>query len=205
MTKKAAPSPELMAIRDVSQRLAAANRELTARAEAQKREIAEVVLPITERHRAGIDLAAAERAELETELLALVQAAPSLFVKPRSISVDGVKCGYRKEEDGMDWDDEQAVIARIDDLHPELYHLLVRETKSIVVDALSQLEARQLRQVGVRLVSGADRAFVSIGESEVDKLVKAIVSDAHRRIADDDGPKPKKVKAKASPRVREPA
>jgi uncharacterized protein (DUF2126 family) len=81
----------------------------------------------------------------------------------------------------------------------------VRETKSLVVDALSQLEARQLRQVGVRIVSGADRAFVSIGESEADKLTKVIVADAHRRIADDAGPKPKKVKAKASPRVREPA
>lgn len=204
MSKKQ-PAPELVRIREVAARLAVCNRDLTLRAEAQKREIAEAVAPIAERHRAGIDDVAAARAELEAELVALVEAAPSLFIKPRSISVDGVKCGYRKEEDGLDWDDEQRVIQRIEDLHPELYHLLVRETKSLVADALSQLEARQLRQIGARIISGADRVFVSVGESEVDKLVKAIMADAHRRIADDDGPKPKKAKAKAVPRVRETA
>lgn len=205
MSKKPV-SPELVRIREVAAQLAACNRDFTLRAEVQKREIVEAVAPIAARHRAGIDQAAAEHAELEAELLALVEAAPSLFVKPRSFSVDGVKCGFRKEEDGLDWDDEQAVIARVENLHPELCHLLVRETKSLVVDALWQLETRQLRHIGARIVSGADRAFVSIGESENDKLAKAIIADARRRIADDEGPKARKTKVKGgAPRVRESA
>lgn len=203
MSKKTAPPPELVAIREAAQRLAIANRELTVRAELQQRELAEAVAPIAEKHRAGIDEAAAQRAEAEAELATLLKASPSLFQSPRSLTVDGVKCGYRKEEDSLDWGDDDLVIKRIEDLHPELYDLLVREKKTLVADALAQLEQRQLAKIGVRLVSGADKAFISIGESDVDKLVKAILSDAQRRVADDDKPAKKKAKATAKTRSRE--
>lgn len=205
MSKKPAATPEMVAIRDAAQRLAKAHRELTVRAELQQRELADAVAPIAEKHRAGLDEAAAQRAEAEADLEALLKASPSLFQAPRSVTVDGVKCGYRKEEDTLDWGDEDLVIKRIEDLHPELYDLLVREKKTLVADALAQLETRQLSKIGVRLVTGADRAFISIGDSDVDKLVKAILADAQRRVADEDKAPRKKAKATAKTRTREAA
>jgi hypothetical protein len=203
MSKKPAPTPELVAIREAAQRLAIANRELTVRAEMQQRELAAAVAPIAEKHRAGIDEAAQARAEADAALDALLKASPSLFISPRSMTVDGVKCGYRKEEDSLDWGDEDLVIKRIEDLHPELYDLLVREKKTLVADALAQLEPRQLAHIGVHLISGADRSFISIGDSDVDKLVKAILADAQRRVADEDKPAKKRTKATAKARTRE--
>lgn len=179
-------APELAAIRDAAQTLAARNRLLTELASAQQSAIAKAIEPITKQFRGALDNAAAERAEAEAELLRLVEAAPSLFKKPRSITVDGVKTGYRKEEDSLDWSDEKAVIARIDNLLPEAADLLIRTETTLVKDALGQLTDAHLQRIGVRKVLGADRAFVTVGDSDVDKMVKTILADAARRQGDDE-------------------
>lgn len=179
-------APELAAIRDAAQTLAARNRLLTELASAQQSSIAKAIEPITRQFRSALDNAAAERAEAEAELLRLVEAAPSLFKKPRSITVHGVKTGYRKEEDSLDWSDEKAVIARIDNLLPEAADLLIRTETTLVKDALGQLTDAHLQRIGVRKVLGADRAFVTVGDSDVDKMVKTILADAARRQGDDE-------------------
>jgi len=195
MSTKKTPPPEMMAIRTAALRLAAAHQSLVARAKTQEAEIAQAIAPIAARHLVGMEEIAAERAAAHTELLALVEKSPALFVKPRSLTLDGIRTGYRKEEDALDWADEAAVIARIEALFPDLAATLVRTQTSLVVDALSQLEPAQLRALGVRQISGADKAFVTIGDSDVDKLVKAIIGDMQRRIGEDEAPK-RKGKAK---------
>lgn len=193
--------PELAAIRDAAQVLAARHRVLTDLAAAQQAQIAQAIEPITRQFRGAIDAAAAEEAEALAELQALVKAAPALFQSPRSVTVDGVKAGYRKEEDSLDWDDEQAVIARIENLLPESADLLIRTETTLVKDALGQLSDAHLQRIGVRKVLGADKAFVAIGESDLDKLVKTILADAARRQGDDEPAKKAgktKVKAKAA-------
>lgn len=191
-----AKSPLMTTLHEAAQALALAHRELTLRAQAQEADIAAAMAPIMARHRPGIDAAAAEKAAAQDTLTKLVQANPQLFCRPRSITVDGVKAGYRKEPDALDWDDEQVVIARIQALLPDQVDLLIRSQSSLVADALPQLDAAVLRQIGVRQVSGSDQAFVSIGDSDVDKLVKAILADAARRQGDEDAPRAKKGKVK---------
>jgi hypothetical protein len=181
------PTPELSAIRDAAQVLAAKHRLLTDLAAAQQASIAQAIEPITRQYRGAIDAAAAEEAEAHAALVRLVEAAPALFKKPRSITVDGA--------------DEAAVIARIENLLPESADLLVRTEATLVKDALGQLTDAHLQRIGVRKVLGADRAFVAIGESDLDKLVKTILADAARRQGEDDAPKKAgktKVKAKAA-------
>lgn len=195
------PTPELSKIRDAAQVLAARHRVLTDLAAAQQAQIARAIEPITRQFRGAIDAAAAEEAEALADLQALVEAAPALFARPRSITVDGVKAGFRKEEDSLDWNDEQAVIARIENLLPESADLLIRTETTLVKDALGQLSDSHLQRIGVRKVLGADKAFVAIGESDLDKLVKTILADAARRQGDDEPAKKAgktKVKAKAA-------
>jgi hypothetical protein len=193
-------TPELAAIRDAAQVLAARHRVLTDLAAAQQAQIAQAIEPITRQFRSAIDAAAAEEAEALAELQALVEAAPALFVKPRSITVDGVKAGFRKEEDSPDWNDEQAVIARIENLLPESADLLIRTETTLVKDALGQLSDAHLQRIGVRKVLGADKAFVAIGESDLDKLVKTILADAARRQGDEE-PAKKAGKTKVKPKA----
>lgn len=107
-----------------------------------------------------------------------------------------MRAGYRKAEDGLDWPDDATLITRIRAYVPEQAEVLIRTQETIVADALAQLEPKTLQALGVRIVSGADNPFVTIGDSDVDKIVKAILADAERRIGEADKPVTKKAKAK---------
>lgn len=186
-------------IRQAAQRLAEARRDSIARAKALESAISEAITPIYAAHRPGIDLAAEEEAEANADLMDMVRAAPQLFKRPRSMTVDGVKAGYRKEEDGLTWEDEAQVIACIRAL-PDLADLapvLIRTAESLNVLALGELNAQQRRMVGISLVQGVDKPFVTFVENDVEKMVKNILADAAKRQGEDDPAPKKKSKAKA--------
>lgn len=184
-------------IRAAAEQLAAAHLATTARAGLLQDEIKTAVTPIYGRHRAGLDAAAEEEALARETLQQLLDAAPQLFKKPRSIAINGVRAGYRKAEDSLDFADEKAVIARIRALLPDQADLLIRTEESLVADALPQLDAKALRSIGISQVSGADQSFISLGDSDVEKLAKILISDAIRRGGEEEAPaKGKKGKIK---------
>jgi hypothetical protein len=188
----------LTEIRAAAQCLADAHRESISRATALETEISKAITPIYARHRIGIDAAAEEEAAAKAELLDMVMAAPNLFQRPRSLTVDGVKAGYRKEEDGLTWEDDSQVIARIRAL-PELQELaplLIRIEESLNAAALAELDAKQRRQIGISLVQGVDKPFVSFTDSDVEKMVKGILADAAKRQGDEEPATKKKAKVK---------
>lgn len=184
-------------IRAAAERLAKANLEMTVRAKAQEEEIAALVAPVAERHRPGLETAAEARARAQEALMAMLEAAPALFDgKKRSLSVDGVRAGYRKAEDTIDWDDDAQVVARIRSLIPDQEAILVRTVENLVVDAVAQLDPTTQRKIGVRRVPGIDQPFITVGESDVDKLVKTILAGIASRVGEDETPKARKGKAK---------
>lgn len=187
----------LESIRAAAERLAAAHVATSARAGLLQDEIKTAITPIYARHRAGLDAAAEEQARARDELQQLLDAAPQLFRKPRSLAINGVRAGYRKEEDSFYVADEKAVIARIRALLPEQADLLIRTEESLVLDALPQLDAKARGAVGISLITGADRSFITIGDSDVEKLAKALIADAIRRVGEEEAPaKGKRGKAK---------
>lgn len=192
------PNPITLAdIRTSAERLATASREMTLRAKVQEEEIAALVAPIAEHHRPGLEDAAEKRARAYEDLMSLLEVAPALFQgKKRSLSVDGVRAGYRKAEDTIDWSDDAQVITRIRSLIPDQEALLVRTQESLVVDALAQLDALTQRKIGVSRVPGIDVPFITVGESDVDKLVKTILASIASRVGEEDQPRTRKGKAK---------
>lgn len=187
----------LDSIRTAAERLAAAHVATTARACLLQDELKLAMTPIYERHRAGLDAAAEEEAAAKEKLQALLEGAPQLFTRPRSIVINGVRAGYRKDEDTLYFSDEKAVIGRIRALLPDQADLLIRNQESLVIDALPQLNANDRRRVGISLVTGVDRLFITVGDSDVEKLARTLIADAIRRMGDDEtGPKGKKAKAK---------
>lgn len=185
-------------IRAAAQRLADAHRESVSRATALENELNKAVTPIYSAHRVGLDAAAEEEASAKASLQALVDAAPQLFSRPRSILVDGVKAGYRKGEDELDWDDAATVIKRIRAL-PELADMaqvLIRTEETLNIAALAELTSTQRQRIGVRRIAGIDQNFISFTDTDVEKLVKAILADTAKRQDSDDAPKKAKGKAK---------
>lgn len=188
--------PTITEIRAAAQRLADAHRESVSRATALETAISKAITPIYAMHRVGIDAAAEEEAAAKSDLQRLIDAAPQLFARPRSITTDGVKCGYRKAEDSLDWEDDATVIGRIRALDLETTSpVLIRTEESLNVAALAELDGNDLRRIGVRRIPGVDQSFVSFSDSDVEKMVKAILADATKRQGEDEAPK-KKGKAK---------
>ena len=183
-------------IRAAAEALAKASAAAEAIASALRQELSVVVAPVYARHRAELDAAAQARADAEQALSRLVESHPALFPEgERSIAVDGVRAGYRKDADSLDWDDDSLVITRLRSLFPDAVEMCVRSTESLVVDALAQLPQDILSRLGVRRIPGVDRAYITVGPSDVDRLVKTILESAQASAADD---KPKgKVKGKA--------
>lgn len=194
MTK---PAITLDQIRLAADRLAVAHTATTARAGLLQDEIKAAIAPIYARHRGSLDAAADEEAAAHRALMALLEGAPQLFVKPRSLAINGVRAGYRKAEDQLDWGDDDALIKRIRALLPKQADILIRTQETLVIDALAQLDADAHRSLGIARISGADNPFITVGSADVEKLAQALISDAMRRQGEDEKPPVKKGKAKA--------
>jgi hypothetical protein len=183
-------------IRAAAQRLANAHNDTAFTAALLNAEIKAAIAPILERYKATIDGYAVAEAEARARLDALLMDAPQLFKKPRSLSVDGVRCGYMKAADTFDWDDDEAVIARIKALFPELAPLLIRQKESLIIDAVPGLEQKQRVALGIRTITGVDAHFITIGDNDAEKLTRIVIASAADRQGEDEAPKAKKGKAK---------
>jgi hypothetical protein len=190
------PEITLVEIRAAAEALARAHQASAASAALLQEELSQAIQPIYSRHKTHLDHTAAEEAHAYSVLEDLIAGTPHLFAKPRSIAVDGVRCGYRKEADSLDWDDDAAIIARIRALYPDQADLCVRTQESVVVDAIEQMGAVEHRRIGIRRIEGADQPYITIGDSDVEKIARLFIADAQRRQGEDEAPKKKKGKAK---------
>lgn len=123
----------------------------------------------------GIKTALARAAEAEGKLRQVIEAAPELFERPRTLILHGVKVGYRKASGKLVWDDPDQVVALIRKHYPDQADVLIviRETPS--KSALAQLTVADLKRVGVRVIETGDEVVIAPTDSEVDKLVDALL------------------------------
>ena len=120
----------------------------------------------------------AKAAEASGQLLALIDSAPELFVKPKSVIFHGLRLGYRKESGKLEWDDPDRVVELIRKHYEEQFDALVKTTYRPVKDALEQLPAADLKRLGVRVGEDGEVVFVKPVDSTVDKMIDALLKDA---------------------------
>ena len=120
----------------------------------------------------------AKAKEHRAELHALIAESPVLFVKPRTKILHGVKCGFRKGKGKVEFDDEDAVIARIRKLLPEEQaELLISVKESVSKTAVCDLSVEDLKRLGIRVEGTVDVVEIKDAAGEVDKLVEALLKD----------------------------
>jgi hypothetical protein len=122
-------------------------------------------------------------AEAEDALRALIEEHPECFEKPKTRVLAGVKLGYQKGRGALDYDDADAVVARIKKHLPEQADVLIRAKEAPVKDALAQLPASDLKKLGVTLTEAGDQIVIRPADSEVDKLVDALLKGAAKEAA----------------------
>jgi hypothetical protein len=118
-------------------------------------------------------------AESRDRLRAMIEAAPELFDNPRTRVIAGVKLGFRKQKGKVEFDDEGKVIERIRaQLPKDQAELLIRVRESVHKPAVYDLTAGDLKRLGIRITDDCDELVIKPADSEVDKLVAALLDEA---------------------------
>jgi hypothetical protein len=126
----------------------------------------------------AIKKAVAKTAEAEAELRAEIEANPDDFIKPKTHVFNGVRVGYMKAKGTLDYEDADAVIARIRKHFPDQADVLIKTKESPAKDALALLPAGDLKKLGVTVTSDGDQVVIKPVDGEVDKMVDALLKDA---------------------------
>lgn len=172
-----ATSTRIEEIDTLAREYASARKRLADRVESLQVEIQ----ALHRRRREGIiDAAQLAKSALD-ELVAAVQAAPDLFVKPRTITLHGIKLGFEKGKGRMAWDiDDDKLVEKIKRIYAGdnvTLAVLINTTEEPSKDGLKTLDARELARLGVTIEGVEDVVIVKATDGEIDKLVKRILKE----------------------------
>lgn len=141
--------------------------ELNAGIEALKRQL----MPALKR-------AVANTAQRHEELKALIDASKVRFDRPRTVIFHGVKVGFSKQKGKIEISDEEKTILLIRKNLPDLADVLIVSKESVSKDALANVAAGDMKRIGCKVTDDTDAVVIKPIDSEVDKLVTALLKDA---------------------------
>lgn len=132
-----------------------------------------------QRHLKFIKRAVNNTAAAENALRNEIELAPELFEKPRTVIFHGVKVGYQKGKGGIVFEDADRVVELIhkhfpDDSAEALLHITTKPNK----EALAQLSVVELKKLGCQVADTADTVVIKSTDTEVDKIVTALLKNA---------------------------
>lgn len=112
-----------------------------------------------------------------SELEAAVIVGKALFDKPKTRVLHGIKVGYRKQPGQIQFENETDLLATIHRLYGEDAHQLINTKESVSKSALADLPAKDLKKLGVTLTDDTDVVTIKPADSDLDKLISALIGD----------------------------
>lgn len=111
------------------------------------------------------------------QVAGMVQAAPHLFEKPRTIILHGFKVGFRKGPGGITWEDDDRVVDLISEKLPDQFEGLVEIIRKPVKAALEKLPVADLKRIGCTVVASGDQVVVKAAAGDAEKIVAAYLAE----------------------------
>jgi hypothetical protein len=112
----------------------------------------------------------------EAELSAGISAGPGLFKRPRTYVFHGVRVGIEKGKGVVRIEDPARTVQLIRrHLGAEEAELLVKVSETPIKSALANLPASDLKRVGVEIVDSGDQVVIRPVDSELDKMLNALL------------------------------
>jgi hypothetical protein len=122
--------------------------------------------------------AVARAAEKHDGLKATIEANPALFVRPRTMALHGIKFGFAKGKGVIKFDDAAQVCKLVRKHLPDQVETLLSVREKPIKDALAVLPAQDLKRLGCTVIETGDAVVIRSADSEVDKLVQALIVGA---------------------------
>jgi hypothetical protein len=102
-----------------------------------------------------------------------------LFDKPKTRILHGIKVGWMKQKGEIEIADEGASIAMLRKaLGKEEAAAYIKVTEKPIRSALQTLSAAILKRCGITVANDTDAVLIKAQDSEIDKLVNALLGDA---------------------------
>ncbi|PKN71221.1 MAG: hypothetical protein CVU54_02020 [Deltaproteobacteria bacterium HGW-Deltaproteobacteria-12] len=141
------------------------------------RGLEEELQTIKRRRMPGIRSAVNTVMEHHVELKAAVEESSSLFIRPKTIILHGVKVGFQKAKGKLSWNDDAQVVRLIKKHFPDQEDILIKKTEKPSKDALMNLPAADLKKIGVTVNETGDQVVIKSTDSEIDKFVDALLKE----------------------------
>ena len=153
-----------------------ARRVLSERVQALQAEIE----CVKRRKLAGIKNAVAVCADRHDSLSAAIQAAPELFARPRTKVLSGIRVGFGKQKGRLIINDAEKTLNLIRRHLADQADMLIKTTEKPLKTALEKLTVAELKRIGVTVLDDGDKIVIKPTDSEVDKLVNALLAEAEQ-------------------------
>ena len=118
-----------------------------------------------------------EQSASEDALRTAILARPDLFVSPRTVTVDGIRFGLRKQPGTISLTDEAQTIQRLRARFPDQAEALIRVRESLDRSALRKLPAGELAQIGATIAKASDEVTIVAAQGDLDRVVSALLDD----------------------------
>jgi len=141
------------------------------------RSLQEEIQTIKRRRLPGIKSAINTVIDKQAELKEAVGESAGLFVRPKTMIMNGIKVGYKKAKGKLSWADDDQVVRLIEKYLPDQAEILIKTTKEPIKKALEQLPAADLKKIGVTVNAGGDQVVIKSTDDEIDKLVDALLKE----------------------------
>ncbi|MFA5183311.1 MAG: host-nuclease inhibitor Gam family protein [Syntrophales bacterium] len=141
------------------------------------RALENIIATIKRRRLPGIKTAVNTVMEKQASLKAAIEESRSLFVRPKTMIMHGIKIGYQKSKGTISWDDSDQVVKLIKKHLPDQADVLIKTTEKPIKDALLNLSAADLKRIGVTISDDGDQVVIKSTDSEIDKFVDALLKE----------------------------
>lgn len=129
-------------------------------------------------HMRGIKGAVATAAAAQDELAEALEGSRALFEKKKTQTFHGIRVGFQKGKGRIEFGDADKVVELIQKYFPDEFDVLVKTTKAPIKKAIANLPAASLKKLGIEIDEAGDAVFIKPVDSEVDKMVDALLGSA---------------------------
>ncbi len=125
----------------------------------------------------GIRSAVEKAKEKQAVFSDAIEDSPDLFVKPRTLTLFGIRFGIEKQKGKLEWEDKNVVVKLIKKLFPDSWETYVKVKEDPMKKTLATLPSADLKKLGIQVTETGDAVVIKPADSEVDKLVEALLNE----------------------------
>ena len=111
----------------------------------------------------------------------LIEGSDDQFVKPRTITLHGIKCGLKKEKGKLVIANAESTCKLIKKNMEDSADVYIKTEEKPIKKALENLDAKMLKKIGVQVTSDSDVVVIKSIDSEIEKMVDALLADVEEK------------------------